>query len=227
MTNVRRGDGEQPLVITESHAPKRPKVLECDVHHVQISSMRIDPEWDEDHSDQPMRFKRQAEKYLVLVGMLNGRPYELFAGLSDHVEVPKKTKKAFIVKNGKKDGVATYNLRIPLGDDDDMLLKDVVSLFDNPEHGALTRVISMSLRHGVPMQYVVEQLKKDKRSDLWSFSTVIARVLKNYIPDGTKATIEKKCPECGNGSLVYQGGCISCSGGTLPDGKACSWSKCG
>ena len=198
-------EGDQPLVIVESHAPKRPKVVECDVHRVSI----------------------KGAQYLVLVGMLNGRPYELFAGLSEHVEVPKKTKKAHLIKNGKKDGVATYNLRIPLGDDDEVVFKDVVSLFDNPEHGALTRVISMSLRHGVPMQYVVEQLKKDRHSDLWSFSTVIARVLKNYIPDGTKATAEKKCPECGGATLVYQGGCISCHGGTLADGSTCSWSKCG
>jgi len=198
-------EDDQPLVIIESHAPKRPKVVECDVHRVSI----------------------KGDQYLVLVGMLNGRPYELFAGLSEHVEVPKKTKKAQLIKNGKKDGIATYNLRIPLGDDDEILLNDVVAQFDNPEHGALTRVISMSLRHGVPMQYVVEQLKKDKHSDLWSFSTVIARVLKGYIPDGAKSSTEKKCPECDGATLVYQNGCISCHGGTLPDGSTCTWSKCG
>lgn len=180
--------------ITDHHAPKRPKELECDVHRVNV----------------------KGESYLVLVGLLKDRPYEIFAGLSNNVEVPRKTKKAIIVKNGKKDGVATYNLRIPLIDDE-LLLKDVVSLFDNPEHGALTRMLSLSMRHGVPIQYLTEQLRKDKHSDLQSFSSVIARVLKGYIKDGTIVTDEKKCPECGSTSLVYQSGCVSCS---------CGWSKC-
>lgn len=194
----------QPLVIVETHAPKRPKELECEVHRVSI----------------------KGEQYLVLVGLLNGRPYEIFAGLSEQVEVPRKIKKAFLLKNGKKDGVATYNLRIPVGDDDAITIKDVVSMFDNPEHGALTRVISMSLRHGVPIQYVVEQLKKDKHSDLQSFSGVIARVLKAYIQDGVVVTSEKTCPDCKGATLVYQQGCVQCVGGIMPDGKSCNWSKC-
>ena len=186
---------DQPTLITECHAPKRPKELVCDVHRVSI----------------------KGAQYLVLVGLLNGEPYEIFAGLSQCVEVPRKTKFAVIIKNGKKDGIVTYNLRIPLADDDQLVLKDIVSLFDNPEHGALTRMISLSMRHGVPTQFLVEQLKKDKRSDLTSFSGVIARVLKGYIKDGTEVTDEKKCPECGE-KLVYQAGCVGCT--------SCSWSKC-
>lgn len=194
----------QPLTIVETHAPKRPKDVECDVHRVSI----------------------KGEQYLVLVGLLNGRPYEVFAGLSEHVEIPRKAKKARLLKNGKKDGVSTYNLRIPIGDDDSLTIKDVVTVFDNPEHGVLTRMVSTLLRHGVPIQYVTEQLKKDKHSDLFSFSTILARVLKGYIQDGTAATSEKKCPECDGATLIYQQGCVMCSGGTLPDGKACTWSKC-
>lgn len=194
----------QPLVIVETHAPRRPKELECDVQRVSI----------------------KGEQYLVLVGLLKGRPYEVFAGLSEHVEIPRKAKKATLLKNGKKDGISTYNLSIPVGDDDSLVIKDVVNVFDNPEHGALTRLTSMSLRHGVPVQYVVEQLKKDKHSDLWSFSTILARVLKGYIQDGTKSTSDKACPSCGGSTLVYQQGCVSCMGGTMPDGTSCTWSKC-
>jgi ribonucleoside-diphosphate reductase alpha chain len=168
----------------------------------------------------------KGEQYTVVVGLLRERPYEVFAGLSEHVEVPRKARKGVLVKNGKKDGVATYNLCIPVGEDDQMIIKDVVSMFDNPEHGALTRVISMSLRHGVPIHYVVEQLKKDRRSDLQSFSGGIARVLKGYIPDGTSPAAEKGCPQCGGNTLVYQQGCVGCIGGNMPDGTACGWSKC-
>ena len=65
---------------------------------------------------------------------------------------------------------------------------------------------------------LVEQLKKDKHSDLQSFSGVVARVLKAYIQDGTTVTVEKACPQCASTNLVYQQGCASCT--------ACGWSKC-
>ena len=188
----------QPTQVIETHAPKRPKELECDVHRVSI----------------------KGEQYLVLVGLLDGRPYEVFAGLSEHVEVPRKVKKAILIKNGKKDGIATYNLRIPTDIDDNILIKDVVNLFDNPVHGAFTRTISLALRHGVPVQYLVEQLRKDKHGDMTSFNTVIARVLsKGYILDGTKATLEKQCPQCDGVNLQYQQGCVTC--------LDCGNSKCG
>jgi len=187
---------QQPPAIVETQAPKRPRELPCDVHRVSI----------------------RGEQYLVLVGTLDGRPYEVFAGLSRHVDVPKRTRSGSLVRNGRRDGVATYNLAIPIGDDDQLLLKDVVSLFDNPEHGALTRMISLSMRHGVPIQYLVEQLRKDKHSDLQSFSSVVARVLKGYIKDGAVVTVEKSCPTCSSSGLLYQQGCVSCG--------ACGWSKC-
>lgn len=196
---------EKPEQVVDNHAPKRPKSLPCDIHRVSI----------------------KGEKYMVLVGLYMGRPYEIFAGLQEHVEVPRRFTEGTLIKNGKnKDGVATYNLSILLNpdaeddeEDEELILKDVVSLFDNPEHGALTRVVSMSLRHGVPIQYITEQLKKDKHSDLYSFSTIIARVLKGYIPDGTKVTAEKTCPQCSSTNLAYQGGCVTC--------MDCGNSKCG
>ena len=192
------GSTDRQEVVNDHHAPRRPKQLECDIHRVSI----------------------KGEQYLVLVGLLSGRPYEVFAGLSEQVEVPKKVKRAWLVKNGKKDGVATYNLRIPIGDDDELLLKDVVSMFDNPTYGAFTRTISLALRHGVPVQYLVEQLKKDRHSDITSFNAVIARVLsKGYISDGTRVTIEKRCPQCDGTNLQYQQGCVTC--------MDCGNSKCG
>ena len=192
---------EQPDSMVENHAPKRPKELPCDIHRINVKG----PEGQ--------------ESYLVLVGRLGDRPYEIFCGLSSHVEVPKKAKTGILIKNGKKDGVATYNLQIPIGDDDHLLFKNIVELFSNPNHGSFTRTLSLSLRHGVPVQYIVEQLQKDKHSDMQSFSRVLSRVLKSYIPDGTKSTSDKKCPSCESESLVYKEGCVTC--------ESCGHSKCG
>lgn len=190
----------QPETMIENHAPKRPKELTCDIHRINVRS------------------SGENESYLVLVGLLESKPYEIFCGLSQHVEVPKKSKTGLLIKNGKKDGVATYNLSIPVGDDDELVFKDVVELFSNPNHGAMTRTLSLALRHGVPVQYVVEQLQKDKHSGLQSFSRAISRVLKSYIPDGTKSLSDKICGSCGLEGIVYKEGCATC--------VSCGWSKC-
>ena len=68
---------------------------------------------------------------------------------------------------------------------DTLVIKDLVDVFDNPNHAGFTRTISLALRHGAAINYVVEQFQKDREMDMFSFSKVIARVLKTYIKDGT------------------------------------------
>lgn len=181
-----------------SHAEPRKKELECDIHRVNV----------------------KGDSYVVFIGLNNGKPYEVFAGLANQVDaLPKKAKKGILIKNGKKDNVTTYNLRITDDNGNSKVLNDIVNQFDNPVHGAFTRTLSLSLRHGIPVQFLVEQLRKDKHSDITSFSSVIARVLsKSYITDGTKATQEKTCENCGSTNLAYQEGCPTC--------VDCSFSKC-
>jgi ribonucleoside-diphosphate reductase alpha chain len=180
--------------IRDSHAPKRKLILDCDIHRAKIKS----------------------EDWTILVGLLDERPYEIIGGLSKNVEIPAKYKTGLVIKNPRKSVNSRYDLKF--GEPDgEVLIKDVVSIFDNPNYGTLTRMISMSLRHGVPIQYVVEQLQKDKYSDMFSFSRVIARVLKKYVEDGVKGG--GGCAECGSGNLIYQGGCPSC--------QDCGYSKCG
>ena len=185
----------RPTAIETSMAPKRPVELTCDIKKAKV----------------------QGEQWTIFVGILNGKPYEIFGGLSKYVDIPNKYKTGKIFKN-EKSGGAAYNLIIG-SDDDPMIIKDIANVFENSNYGAFTRTISLALRHGAPVQYVVEQLQKDKNSDITSFSRVIARTLKNYIMDGTKSTSEKKCPECGKeGSLAYQEGCLRCLN--------CTFSKC-
>lgn len=187
----------RPKDILSTAAPKRPLELICDIKKVKV----------------------QGEQWTFFVGLLNNNPYEIFGGLSKYLDMPNKYKIGKIQKNGKIDGVTSYNLIVGEGDDQ-MIIKDIANVFENKNYGSFTRLLSLSLRHGINLQYIVEQLSKDKYSDLTSFSKVIARVFKSYIKDGTVSSSEKICPNCSSdGSLVYESGCLTC--------KSCMFSKCG
>jgi ribonucleoside-diphosphate reductase alpha chain len=195
-SEAKKNAGSRPAEIEISMAPKRPQELPCEIKKAKI----------------------QGEQWTIFVGMFNDKPYEIFGGLSKYVDIPNKYKMGRIAKNGKVDDITTYNLIIGEGDDP-MLIKDIANVFENANFGAFTRTISLALRHGTPVQYVVEQLQKDKHSEITSFSKVIARVLKTYIVDGTKSTTQRTCPSCNKeNSFAYQEGCLRC--------LSCSYSKC-
>ena len=177
-------------------APKRPENLECEIHRARIGS----------------------ENWIIFVGLKNNQPYELFGGLSEYVEIPKKWKLGWIKKRARKTVESKYDLILGEGDDE-LVVKDIVSVFANPNHTAFTRTLSLSLRHGVPVQFLVEQLMKDKEADLFSFSRVIARCLKKYIVDGTKASNGTLLNCCNEPNVVYQEGCATC--------LTCGMAKCG
>jgi ribonucleoside-diphosphate reductase alpha chain len=177
-------------------APKRPNDLLCDIHHTTI----------------------KGEKWTVLVGLFENRPYEVLGGLSNLVEIPKKYTTGRLAKQHYKTKTNRYDLRF--GDNgDEVVIRDIVKIFDNPNHSAFTRMISLSLRHGALPRLLVEQLLKDKDHDMFSFARCVARILKNYIEDGEEAHSDKSCTECDSGGLIYQDGCVTCI--------SCGWSKCG
>ena len=196
-SDSKKNKSERPANIENSMAPKRPVELPCNIKKAKI----------------------QGEQWTICVGLLNNKPYEVFGGLSKYVDIPNKYKTGKILKNGKMSDITTYNLILGEGDDQ-MIVKDIANVFENANFGAFTRTLSLALRHGTPIQYVVEQLQKDKNSDITSFSKVIARVLKSYINNGVKSSSEKRCPSCNKeNSFAYQEGCLRCTN--------CSYSKCG
>jgi ribonucleoside-diphosphate reductase alpha chain len=187
---------EETASFGERHAPKRPDTLECDIYHTSV----------------------KGQKWVVLVGLLDGKPYEIIGGEAENIEIPKKYKKGTLSKRSFKTTNSKYDLHFGKGDDV-FGIRDIVSVFDNPNYAGYTRTISLALRHGAPVQYLVEQMQKDKEMDMFSFSKVIARCLKNYISDGTTSSV-KVCPDCNaEDSIVYQEGCATC--------KSCGSSKCG
>ena len=177
-------------------APKRPVVLPCEIHHATI----------------------KGEKWTILVGVLDDKPYEVLGGLAEFVEIPSKYSTGSIKKRHRKTRNSIYDL-IFGENGDEVMIKDVVRVFDNPNYAGFTRMISLALRHGASIQYIVEQLLKDRDADLFSFAKVISRVLKRFIKDGTEPGGGKKCAECGEESLTYQEGCITC--------LSCGYGKCG
>ena len=176
-------------------APKRPIELPCNIHHTTI----------------------QGEKWVIMVGLMEGRPYEVMGGLSNLIEIPRAKAEGVLVKHPRKSMNSIYDLHVGTNGDT-VIVKDLVSVFDNPNHSAFTRMISLGMRHGANIQYVVEQLQKDRDSDMFSFAKCIARILKNYIPDGQTAT-EKTCSECSTEGLIYVEGCVTC--------RNCGFAKCG
>jgi ribonucleoside-diphosphate reductase alpha chain len=186
---------EEETGFPQHTAPKRPIELDCNIHHTTI----------------------KGERWVIMVGLMDGKPYEVMGGLSNLIEIPRDKAKGILVKNPRKSMNSIYDLKVGTNGDT-IIIKDLVKVFDNANHSAFTRMISLGLRHGANIQYVVEQLQKDRDSDMFSFAKCVARVLKNYIPDGQTAT-EKTCGECGTEGLVYVEGCVTC--------KNCGFAKCG
>tara|TARA_R110000751_G_scaffold147711_2_gene252365 strand:- start:9089 stop:11515 length:2427 start_codon:yes stop_codon:yes gene_type:complete len=161
---------------------KRPDDLPCEVYHISVKT----------------------EPYFVLIGLVDGKPYEVFAGRNGCIEAAIKTGVIHKVKRPK-----CYRATF---DDGSQLQPITAACSDNEE--ALTRMISMSLRHGAEINYVVDQLQKTQGS-MTSLAKAIARALKKHVPDGAKSS--QKCGECGS-NLTFQDGCNIC--------KSCGFSAC-
>lgn len=181
--------------IQPSDAPKRPASLPCEIHRHVIDG----------------------KKWTIMVGLLSGSPFEIFGGLSENVVVPRKIFTGSILK--RKTEKATVKGRnsaydLVVGDEEDpFVVKDIVGQFDDGDYAAQTRTISLALRHGVGAHFIADQLGRDKDASFFSFSKVMARVLKKYIKDGVSSA--ESCGVCG-AKLVFQDGCSSCisCGGT-------------
>lgn len=173
---------EKPKTIEGRQAPKRPKELEADTYLI----------------------KAKGEQFIILVGMLEGKPYEVFA-FRPRNPISFKPHKGVITKVSKMH----YSFTSDVFHIDNLELAN-----ENVEENAATLYSSMLLRHGVDIKYIVKTAKK-VNDNITSFSSAMCRVLSKYIPnEEIKGEI---CPDCG-GTLVREGGCIHC--------KDCGYSKC-
>jgi len=179
---------------------KRPKELDADI----------------------LRFKNNDEYWIAFVGLIEGKPYEIFTGLKedDTFPIPKNVTKGKIIKHKLESGekiydfqyIDKYGYKVTMGG---------LSHQFNSEFWNYAKLISGVLRHGmsvVDAAHLVSSLHLDN-AFINNWTAGVARALKKYIVNGTKAKTGKKCDECSSSNMIYQEGCLLCTD--------CGYSKCG
>lgn len=171
--------------------PSRPIELPCNIHELTVNK----------------------EKHIVLVGLLNDKPYEVFVTKDNENKIDLEQYKKGIIRKVAR---GKYDLIVENGETKTMI-SDINKTFNDVIMGTLSRFISMSLRHSVPLSFCVDQLSKSENFS--SFERAVSRVLKKYIPDNEEVLSEDGCPRCGK-PMVYSSGCRTCSD------VACGYSRC-
>jgi ribonucleoside-diphosphate reductase alpha chain len=167
-----------------------------------------------------VRFQNNKEKWIAVVGLLNGRPYEIFTGKTEDVfNVPVSVEYGWVIKNRREDGSTQYDFQYEDKEGYKITMGGLSRSFDK-EFWNYAKLISGVLRHGMPLHYVVDLIGKmnmyDENINTWKSGVV--RALKTFIADGTKVN-DHTCGECGDEGLVYEEGCLKC--------VSCGYSKCG
>lgn len=190
------GNTKANTVFTETKAPKRPKKLEAEI----------------------IRFQNDKEKWIAVVGLYEGRPYEIFSGKADSFVLPNTIEKGWVIRMKEGNEPARYDFQFLDNDGYKVTIEGLSRMFKK-EYWNYAKLISGILRHGMPIPNVIELISKltlDTDS-INTWKNGIARALKRYVKDGTVVEGEK-CPQCGE-PIIYTGGCKQCS--------SCGWSKCG
>tara|TARA_R110002073_G_scaffold40547_5_gene115174 strand:+ start:312541 stop:315093 length:2553 start_codon:yes stop_codon:yes gene_type:complete len=191
---------EENQKILTSFPVKRPQTLEADV----------------------VRFQNNKEKWIAFIGLVDGKPYEVFTGLADDEDgilIPRWAEKGLIIKSKNDDGVSRYDFQYKNKRGYKTTIEGLSHKF-NPEFWNYAKLFSGTLRHGMPIDKIVElihSLQLDNES-INTWKNGVVRALKRYVEDGTEVK-GQSCDSCNSKNLIYQEGCLTC--------KDCGSSKCG
>lgn len=174
----------------DNHAPKRPKSLPCKI----------------------VRFNNNYEKWIAFVGLMDNKPYEIFTGKADSVDLPSSVEVGEI-KKIKSDDSKRYDFVYDGG------VVENISDISSPDYWNYGKLISGMLRHGMPLIFVIDTIQNLTwdSDNINTWKAGMARALKKFIKDGKVEGI--KCADCGSESIIFEEGCSKC--------KNCGSSKCG
>lgn len=186
---------EQPVIVA-----KRPRELEADI----------------------VKFQNNKEKWIAFIGLLNGRPYEIFTGINDEDEgifLPKSVTKGAIIKNVDEHGNKRYDFQYTNKRGYKTTIEGLSDKF-KPEYWNYAKLISGVLRYAMPIDQVIKLVQGLELSSesINTWKNGVERALKKYVTDGIEAK-GQKCPSCGAETLVYEEGCLKCT--------SCGNSRCG
>ncbi|RLD28814.1 MAG: adenosylcobalamin-dependent ribonucleoside-diphosphate reductase [Bacteroidetes bacterium] len=179
---------------------KRPQILETDV----------------------VRFQNNKEKWIAFIGLIDGKPYEIFTGLADDEDgilIPRWVNEGVIIKNRNENGSSRYDFQYKNKRGYKTTIEGLSHKF-NPEFWNYAKLFSSTLRHGMPIDKIVDlinSLQLDSES-INTWKNGVVRALKRYVEDGTQVK-GQVCTNCNSENLIYQEGCLTC--------KDCGSSKCG
>ena len=179
---------------------KRPQILEANV----------------------VRFQNNKEKWIAFIGLLDGKPYEIFTGLADDEDgilIPRWVENGLIIKNRNEDGTSRYDFQYKNKRGYKTTIEGLSHKF-NPEFWNYAKLISGTIRHGMPVDKIIELINSLQLDSAFinSWKNGVVRALKRYVEDGTVAK-GQTCENCDSQNLIYQEGCLTC--------KDCGSSKCG
>ena len=208
-------EGSRSGVLISVNDKKKKKDLECMEPPIIMSTRPRELEAD------VVKFQNNRDKWIAFVGLLNGRPYEIFTGLADDDEgimLPKNVSKGSIIKSYDETGRKHYDFQFKNKRGFKLTMEGLDSKF-NPEFWNYAKLISGVLRYGMPIDQVVKLVQgMDLNAEhINTWKNGVERALKKYLPNETEAK-GQKCPSCGCETLVYQEGCLSCTN--------CGASKC-